>query len=333
MKTINILLLLVILNVHCIYLIEGGLPLRSLSSSSLASSSIQSSWKKTINGFPLLPRGGGGGGSAISSSSISNKSSTSRSKKQQHLTQSSSSSSSSRFRIGMIYFKVPQVFPLFNKRWQQPKTTNHASSSLVLTWKQHIHLFCDRLRCFFLEPDTYVRPGNRFVLHVLYWLSSWDVINSVRLNKYVDYPNLPQQLYAGPESSSNNKRFQINSKNIDGKKVLNDVYTTLFYFAQLKPRLLYSVGALLRAIQLCTPIRYIFDPIIGVGFGLNLCTIFCGTSRWLKPLILGWTTTKSIWLWLGANTVHGGYVPITLTLAGRPAPPPPPAPTSYSLGY
>ena len=237
----------------------------------------------------------------------------------------------------MIYFKVPQVFPLF-KRWQQPKTTNNASSSLVLTWKQQVYLFCDRLRCFFLEPDTYVRPGNRFVLHVLYWLSSWDVINSVRLNKYVDYPNLPQQLYnAGPESSNSNKRFQISNKNIDGKKVLNDVYTTLFYFAQLKPRLLYSVGALLRALQLCTPACYIFDPIIGVGFGLNLCTIFCGTSRWLKPLILGWTTTKSIWLWLGAYPIHGGYVPITLTLAGqRPQPPPPtptPAPTTYSLGY
>ena len=327
MKTINILLLLVILNVHRIYLIEGGgLPLRSSSSS--ASSSIQSSWKKGINGFPL-PRGGGG--SAISSSSISNKSSKSRNKKQQHLTQSSSSSSSSRFRIGMIYFKVPQVFPLFKRR-QQPKTTN--ASSLVLTWKQQVYLFCDRLRCFFLEPDTYVRPGNRFVLHVLYWLSSWDVINSVRLNKYVDYPNLPQQLYnAGPESSNSNKRFQISNKNIDGKKVLNDVYTTLFYFAQLKPRLLYSIGALLRALQLCTPISHVFDPIIGVGFGINISAMFSGGSRWIKPLILGWTTTKSIWLWLGANTVHGGYVPITLTLAGRPAPPPPPAPTSYSLGY
>jgi hypothetical protein len=45
------------------------------------------------------------------------------------------------------------------------------------------------------------------------------------------------------------------------------------------------------SLQLCTPIRKVIDPSIGVGAGINLCALLAG-SRWIKPLVLGWATTK-----------------------------------------
>merc|ERR1712087_883526 len=57
------------------------------------------------------------------------------------------------------------------------------------------------------------------------------------------------------------------------------VYRTLFYFARLKPRLLFSIGAALRALQLSTALRFVFDPSTGVGAGLNLISL-CAASRW-----------------------------------------------------
>ena len=34
----------------------------------------------------------------------------------------------------------------------------------------------------------------------------------------------------------------------------------------------------------------------------------------VKPLILGWATTKAFWTWLGASPVDRAYVPITLSI-------------------
>ncbi|CAJ1938304.1 unnamed protein product [Cylindrotheca closterium] len=91
------------------------------------------------------------------------------------------------------------------------------------------------------------------------------------------------------------------------------MYSKLFVFARLRPRLLFSVGALLRALQLCTPFQKVIDPSIGVGAGVNLCAVLAG-SRWVKPVVLGWATTKAIWVWLGARQMDRAFLPITLSI-------------------
>lgn len=134
------------------------------------------------------------------------------------------------------------------------------------------------------------QPGSKFIHHTIYWLTAEDAIHSVMRNEYTN--------------------FMINLPTAANKQ---NLYSKLFYFARLRPRLLFSVGALLRALQLCTPFRRVLDPSIGVGAGVNLCAIFAG-SRWVKPVILGWTVTKWMWIWLGARQVDRAYVPITLSL-------------------
>lgn len=95
--------------------------------------------------------------------------------------------------------------------------------------------------------------------------------------------------------------------------VVREVYSKLFYFARMRPRLLYSIGALVRCASLCTPIRHLLDPSVGVGAGIHLFAFLTG-SRWVKPLILGWGTTKWFWQWLGARPVEKAYLPITLSI-------------------
>ena len=51
----------------------------------------------------------------------------------------------------------------------------------------------------------------------------------------------------------------------------------IFYFARLKPRLLFVIGGMLRGLQLTTPIRFAFDPPAGCGAGLNILCL-----SWLK---------------------------------------------------
>mmetsp|Transcript_33087 Transcript_33087/g.51235 ORF Transcript_33087/g.51235 Transcript_33087/m.51235 type:complete len:233 (-) Transcript_33087:571-1269(-) len=137
-----------------------------------------------------------------------------------------------------------------------------------------------------------VEPWSRGVHHALYWLSALSALEAVRLNKY------------GTISS-----FHADSK----EALIPGVYKRLFYFARLRPRLLFCIGSLLRALQLCTPIVRIIDPSIGVGAGINLLAMICG-SRWVKPLVLGWTLTRSFWTLLGAKKVEGGHLPITLSI-------------------
>ena len=92
------------------------------------------------------------------------------------------------------------------------------------------------------------------------------------------------------------------------------VYRTLFYFARLKPRLVFSIGACLRALQLTTPVGFVFDPSAGVGLGLNMLAIFCN-SRWPAPLVLGWAASRSLWESLGAKPPSGvTSVPIRVSM-------------------
>ena len=89
------------------------------------------------------------------------------------------------------------------------------------------------------------------------------------------------------------------------------VYRTLFYFARLKPRLLFVVGACLRALQQTTVIQLVFDPTIGVGAGLNLLAL-ATDSRWPSALLLGWTCSKPYWLCLRAAPPAQVQVPISI---------------------
>ena len=85
------------------------------------------------------------------------------------------------------------------------------------------------------------------------------------------------------------------------------VYRTLFYFARLKPRLLFAIGACARALQMTTVLHLVFDPTVGVGAGLNLLALATG-SQWPAALVLGWALSKPVWMFLGAepkNVVTG----------------------------
>jgi hypothetical protein len=140
-----------------------------------------------------------------------------------------------------------------------------------------------------------VKSGPRVVHHMLYWLTSVDTIQSVFFNEYTSMLG------------------QLCISTVAKPSMVPNIYSQLFYFAKLRPRLLYVIGALLRALQLCTPFRRVIDPTVGVGAGINLCSLLAN-SRWIKPLVLGWATTKWLWTWLGARQVERAYVPITLSI-------------------
>jgi hypothetical protein len=106
-----------------------------------------------------------------------------------------------------------------------------------------------------------IKPGPKFLHHALYWFTSFDALQFVLRNEYASILT----------TTTTTK---------------SSVYSKLFVFAGLRPRLLFSVGALLRALQICTPFQKVLDPTIGVGAGINLCAILAG-SRWVKPVILG----------------------------------------------
>ena len=136
-----------------------------------------------------------------------------------------------------------------------------------------------------------VKPGPRSLQQFLYWVTALDAIQCVLLNDY-------------------RSNFLILS---GSSKSSPSVYSKILGFAGLRPRLLFAIGALVRALQLCTPFRRIIDPSIGVGAGINLCAIMAG-SRWVKPMVLGFSLTKWAWTWLGARQVDKAYVPITLSI-------------------
>ena len=103
-------------------------------------------------------------------------------------------------------------------------------------------------------------------------------------------------------------------KPLEGGAVTS-VYRTLFYFAKLKPRLLFVVGACLRALQQTTVLQLVFDPSAGVGAGLNLLAMST-SSRWPSALTLGWAASKPAWRMLGATPPGGAHVPISIRLSG-----------------
>ena len=141
---------------------------------------------------------------------------------------------------------------------------------------------------------------KRLPTRVCRWLYIFTVVNpvlSVIANEYknVDSKFLPSPLRAEPLSTHRTA----------------SVYRTLFYFAKLKPRLLFAVGACLRALQQTTVIQLVFDPSVGVGAGLNLVAL-ATASRWPSALMLGWAVSKPFWSFLHAAPPEGAKLPIQL---------------------
>lgn len=119
-------------------------------------------------------------------------------------------------------------------------------------------------------------------------------------------------------SNQYSTRIRVPGSLADQKtSALAGVYRTLFYFARLKPRLMYSVGAALRALQMTTPIQFVFDPGAGVGAGLNMLA-FASSSRWPAMLVLGWSLSKYMWRALGATPPPRSPVPITVAVVNDP---------------
>lgn len=98
---------------------------------------------------------------------------------------------------------------------------------------------------------------------------------------------------------------------LEGNRPAAAVYRSLFYFAKLRPRLLFVVGACLRALQQTTVIQLVFDPTVGIGAGLNLLALMTA-SRWPSALTLGWAASKPFWRLLRASPPPHVNVPITL---------------------
>jgi len=96
-------------------------------------------------------------------------------------------------------------------------------------------------------------------------------------------------------------------------RLVRSTYETIFFFAKLKPRVSFAIGAILRALQLTTALQYAFDPSAGVGFGLNIICLFA-KSRWPAVTVLGWSATKIPWKMLGACPPKGLAVPITISM-------------------
>lgn len=94
--------------------------------------------------------------------------------------------------------------------------------------------------------------------------------------------------------------------------MLAKTYETLFFFAKLKPRVSFAVGAGFRALQLTTAFQYVFDPTIGVGLGLNILCLYA-KSRWPATIVLGWCLSKPLWKIVGASPPAGLPVPIKVS--------------------
>jgi len=88
----------------------------------------------------------------------------------------------------------------------------------------------------------------------------------------------------------------------------------------LRPRVMFSLGALLRALQLTTPMRWIFDPSCGIGAGVNLLC-WWSNAEWPAALVLGWVTSPPFWSVLGTDgptlpavpIFHANTLPVNLT--------------------
>ena len=137
-------------------------------------------------------------------------------------------------------------------------------NSFQVQLNQRQHQWCRSFRDSITELVTgSVREtSHRYFQHAIYWLTAADAVISVILNEYSDFSFPGTYLVAANEKQG----------------VVREVYSKLFYFARMRPRLLYSIGALVRALSLCTPLRYLLDPAVGVGAGIHFFAHLTGSG-------------------------------------------------------
>jgi len=141
--------------------------------------------------------------------------------------------------------------------------------------------------------------GLRIVVLPAWWARLWYIVTALNPALAVifnDYAKMVGVMYKPPK-----------------QHYLAKTYETIFFFARLKPRVSFAIGAILRALHLTTALQYAFDPTAGVGFGLNIICLFAH-SRWPAVGVLGWSATKQMWKLLGARPPRGLSVPITISM-------------------
>jgi hypothetical protein len=88
----------------------------------------------------------------------------------------------------------------------------------------------------------------------------------------------------------------------------------------LRPRVMFTIGALLRVLQLTTPLRWLFNPSCGIAAGTNLLCLW-SNSAWPATIVLGWVTSPALWAALGDESpdtppvpiFHANTLPVNLT--------------------
>eukprot|EP00966_Prymnesium_polylepis_P182431 4225975-Prymnesium_polylepis.2 len=83
---------------------------------------------------------------------------------------------------------------------------------------------------------------------------------------------------------------------------------------------MYTIGALLRALQQTTALQYIFNPSCGIAAGINLLCLW-SNAKWPAAIILGWVTSSPYWAALGDDCpaappipiFHANTLPVNLT--------------------
>ena len=149
------------------------------------------------------------------------------------------------------------------------------------------------------------------VQRALYLASSLTSVQAVALNAYRPEASARVAAMAAADAASD-ASVGASGKILGG--VVLGAGRRLFSFARLRPRFTYTVGALLRALQLTTPFQKVFNPCVGVGFGCNVLSRFV-CCAWVPALILGWASTEHIWRALGARQPSGAAVPISVKVS------------------
>jgi hypothetical protein len=169
---------------------------------------------------------------------------------------------------------------------QRHQQDHHQQQQLDELQHQHHPVSAARRLC-----KALFRSSRRIHL-ALYWLTATNAVMAVLVNDY---------------------RIPLAAHSPEAAGLLGNIYSRVFFFARLRPRLLFSVGALLRALQQCTPLQQIIDPSAGVGAGVNICAYVAG-SRWVGPVVVGWAATREFWVLLGARKVEGAHLPISVSI-------------------
>ena len=89
----------------------------------------------------------------------------------------------------------------------------------------------------------------------------------------------------------------------------------------LRPRVLFSIGAMMRALQMNTPLKHIFNPSCGIAAGVNLLCLW-SNAKWPATMVLGWVVSPIFWKVLaddeepkfpGVPIFHANTLPVNLT--------------------